>query len=113
MIPLERTGKNDLNMLYLISKTVPKDVSSFFKKSENLSNSRLFLGFCNGKTHDYDQVILGTDSSGICVLKKICVYNLCTVHNSGDNAEKNLLSHFGDPPGTPYALYFCRKIYFM
>ena len=62
-LPLERNGKNILNILYIISKIVMKDLSSFFKKSEKLSKSGPFLGCCNGITHISDHVILGTNTS--------------------------------------------------
>ena len=44
---------------------------------------------------------------------KLCVYHLGSLRNlslSADKAEKSGLSHFGDPPGAPYTLNFCRKI---
>ena len=82
---------------------VLKDFSSFSRKSEKLSKSRLFLGCCNLKRHICHWVILGTSTTKSIwnlFFKQICVYHLCTVHNwsfSEYNAEKNWLFHFSDP----------------
>ena len=40
--PWKELEKNNLNMMYIISKILPKDVFSFFKKSENCQNQGFF-----------------------------------------------------------------------
>ena len=67
--------KSNLNMLHIISKIVRKVISSFSRKSKKLL--RLFLWCCNGKTHIYDQVNLGTYTSQFIwnlLFKKLYVY---------------------------------------
>ena len=94
--PLERTWKNKLNMFYIFHKIVPKDISSFSRKSEKLCNSRLFLGYRNGEFVYMRLGFYGYKYLSI-HLKFVLQEQLCAYH---------------DPHGAPYQLNFGHKIYF-
>ena len=77
-----------------------KDVYSFSRKSEKLSKSGPFLGWCNGKTHICDQVILA-----MCVFqiiwnlfcKKKYVFIICVLSAIKVFLKTTLKINFGDP----------------
>ena len=119
VIPLERTGKITSACCTQYQKIVHNDVHSFFRKSENCENQRLFWSTVMGRrinaTRWFRLRILPKFKWNI-FLKIMCIsimYCPQLKFSRRQRWTKNWLSHFGDPLESHMHYYFCRKIYFM
>ena len=103
----------------LYQKIVPKDVSSFSRKSEKLFKSGPYLRCCNGKAHICDQVIFAISVLQIIwnlFYKKNYVFIICFLSAikvfPKTTLKKKLATPFWWPPLEPpiYNIFAARNI---